>query len=68
MAAGNLGYYLFEQMNLKVDEIIIEQGYFMENPSKSEIIVRLNHDGKTLQNIMAGGSANVGEVIEVDLK
>lgn len=68
MAAGNLGYYLFEQMNLKVDEIIIEQGYFMEKPSKSEIIVRLNHDGSHLNNIMAGGTANVGEVIEVGLK
>ncbi len=68
MAAGNLGYYLFEQMNMKVDEIIIEQGYFMEKPSKSEIIVRLNHDGRRLNNIMAGGSANVGKVINVELQ
>lgn len=67
MAAGNLGYYLYEQMNMKVDEIIIEQGYFMEKPSKSEIIVRLNHDGDVLNNIMAGGTARVGKVIEVQL-
>lgn len=67
MAAGNLGYYLFEHMNMKVDEIVVEQGYFMDQPSKSEIIVRLNHDGDILNNIMAGGTANVGQVIEVTL-
>lgn len=67
MAAGNLGYYLYEQMKMKVDEIIVEQGYFMDAPSNSEIIVRLNHDGDRLHNIMAGGTANVGKVIEVEL-
>lgn len=61
MAAGNLGYYLYEQMNMKMPEIVIEQGYFMDSPSKSEIIVQLNTKDGELTNIMAGGSAQVGE-------
>tara|TARA_R110002096_G_scaffold426421_1_gene636169 strand:+ start:60015 stop:60902 length:888 start_codon:yes stop_codon:yes gene_type:complete len=68
MAAGNLGYYLYEQMNMKTPEIVVEQGYFMEIPSKSEIIVQLNAEDGELKNIMAGGSAQVGEVTTVTLQ
>lgn len=69
MAAGNLGYYLYEQMNMKMPEIIVEQGYFMDTPSKSEIIVQLNgeEDGE-LKNIMAGGSAQVDDVTTITLQ
>lgn len=68
MAAGTLSAYLFDYMGFKKEQIIIEQGYFMETPSKSEIIVKLNIvDGK-LNKIMAGGSANVGTVKTVHLK
>ncbi len=67
MAAGNLGYFLYEQMNYNADQIVIEQGYFMDKPSKSEIIVRLNEKGGKLHNIMAGGTAKVGKVITVTL-
>lgn len=68
MAAGNLSAYLFDHMNFKQDQIIIEQGYFMDKPSKSEIIVNLTvKDGK-LNKIMAGGRAKlgVGKTIELN--
>ncbi|MCC3859607.1 PhzF family phenazine biosynthesis protein [Pseudemcibacter aquimaris] len=67
MAAGNLSYYLFDKMDVKADEIVIEQGYFMSPKSKSEIIVKLNHNGKELTNIMAGGRAKVMKEMEVVL-
>ena len=67
MAAGNLGYYLYNHMDYKVDEIVVEQGYFMDTPSKSEIIVKLNAENGTLSNIMAGGTAEVSRNITVSL-
>ena len=65
MAAGNLSYYLYNHMDYKRDQIVIEQGYFMEKPSKSEIIVNLTVEQGELIKIMAGGRANIGEIIEV---
>ena len=59
MAAGNLSAYLFEYMDYKCDKIIVEQGFFMENPSKSEIIVNLSIQDGRLVKIMAGGTASL---------
>lgn len=67
MAAGNLSYYLYDKMGVRGDQIVIEQGYFMSPQSKSEIIVKLNHEGERLNNIMAGGRAKVMQEIEVEL-
>lgn len=67
MAAGNLSYYLYDKMGVRDDKVVIEQGYFMSPPSKSEIIVKLNHQGERLNNIMAGGRAKVMQEIEVEL-
>jgi PhzF family phenazine biosynthesis protein len=68
MAAGSLAAYLYDYMDFKEAQIVIEQGYFMPLPSKSEIIVNLSiADGK-LTRIMAGGRASVGEVRTVDLQ
>ncbi|MDG1708537.1 MAG: PhzF family phenazine biosynthesis protein [Emcibacteraceae bacterium] len=68
MAAGNLSYYLNDKMAFKDDQVIIEQGYFMERPSKSEIIVNLERENGKLVKIMAGGSAKVMDKIEVTLR
>ncbi|MBT5074369.1 MAG: PhzF family phenazine biosynthesis protein [Kordiimonadaceae bacterium] len=57
MAAGNLSAYLFEHMDFKCDKIIIEQGFFMPVPSKSEIIVTLSVQDGRLVKLMAGGVA-----------
>ncbi|MBT5185924.1 MAG: PhzF family phenazine biosynthesis isomerase [Kordiimonadaceae bacterium] len=57
MAAGNLSAYLFEHMNFKCDKIIIEQGFFMDEPSYSEIIVNLTIQNGQLVKLMAGGMA-----------
>lgn len=68
MAAGNLSYYLYNHMDYKRDQIVIEQGYFMDKPSKSEIIVNLTSEQGELVKIMAGGRANVGDVRTVSLE
>ncbi len=67
MAAGNLGYYLHNHMSYDVDQIVVEQGYFMDEPSKSEIIVKLNTENGMLSNIMAGGTAEVSRKLTVTL-
>jgi PhzF family phenazine biosynthesis protein len=67
MAAGSLAAYLFDHMNFKVPQIVIEQGYFMTPASKSEIIVNLIVEEEKLTQIMAGGRANVGKVKKVKL-
>jgi PhzF family phenazine biosynthesis protein len=68
MAAGSLTAYLYDHMDFKVPQIVIEQGYFMAQPSKSEIIVNLITTGEKLTRIMAGGRANIGEVKTVELR
>lgn len=67
MAAGCLSAYLYDHMDFKVKQIIIEQGYFMDQPSKSEIVVNLNTEGQKLTQIMAGGYANITGMKEVEL-
>jgi len=67
MAAGNLSYYLNDKMAFTEDQVIIEQGYFMDTPSKSEIIVNLERENGALTKIMAGGSAKVMNEVEVTL-
>ncbi len=67
MAAGNLSAYLFEQMDYKCDKIIVEQGFFMENPSKSEIIVNLSIRDGRLVKLMAGGTASLDNSMFVNI-
>ncbi|HPF45362.1 MAG TPA: PhzF family phenazine biosynthesis protein [Emcibacteraceae bacterium] len=59
MAAGNLSAYLFNEMDFKCDKIVVEQGFFMKKPSKSEIIVNLTIQDGRLLKLMAGGMAKV---------
>lgn len=59
MAAGILSYYLNEQVGYTADQIVIEQGYFMDLPSKSEIIVKLIREDGKLKKVMAGGRAKL---------
>ena len=67
MAAGTLSAYLFDHMDFKCDKIIIEQGFFMDKPSKSEIIVNLTHEDDKLVKLMAGGIANVDNSVFVNI-
>lgn len=67
MGAGTLSAYLFEYMGVRKEKMIFEQGYFMEEPSKSEIFVNLNIDEDKLVSVIAGGRANVIKEIPVEL-
>jgi PhzF family phenazine biosynthesis protein len=67
MAAGTLSAYLFDHMNYKCAKIIVEQGYFMEKPSHSEIIVKLTVKDHKLASLMAGGTATFGNSKFVNL-
>jgi len=55
MAAGPLACYLFDILGLKKDRVLIQQGWFMEQPSPSLIIVDLSLDNGKITKIMAGG-------------
>lgn len=57
MAAGNLAAYLYDHMDFKCDRITIEQGFFMDKPSKSEIIINLSIQSGKIVKLMAGGTA-----------
>jgi len=55
MAAGPLACYLYDKLGLKKDRILIQQGWFMNPPSQSLIIVDLSLDNGKITKIMAGG-------------
>jgi PhzF family phenazine biosynthesis protein len=55
MAAGPLACYLYDILGLKKSRILIQQGWFMNPPSQSLIIVDLSFDNGNITKIMAGG-------------
>ncbi|WP_310379599.1 PhzF family phenazine biosynthesis protein [Flavobacterium sp.] len=55
MAAGPLACYLFDILKLKKDRFLIQQGWFMNSPSQSLIIVDLSLEKGNITKIMAGG-------------
>jgi len=67
MAAGPLACYLYDMMGIKHPHLVIEQGFMMQPPSPSEIIVDLNIRGNQIASLMAGGRAKVTRVVEIVL-
>lgn len=59
MAAGPLACYLFEKLGLKKDRFLIQQGWFMKQPSPSLIIVDLSLENDKITKVMAGGKGIV---------
>lgn len=55
MAAGPLACYLFDILRIKKDRMLIEQGWFMGQPSPSLIIADLSQDNGKITKIMVGG-------------
>jgi len=55
MAAGPLACYLYDILGLKKDRILIQQGWYMNPPSKSLIIVDLLLNNGKIIKIKAGG-------------
>ena len=67
MAAGPLACYLYDLLNLKKNQFLIEQGWFMAQPSPSLIIVDLLLDNNRITNVMAGGRGKPMSVITVSI-
>jgi PhzF family phenazine biosynthesis protein len=67
MAAGPLACYLFDILGIKKDRMLIEQGWFMEQPSPSLIIVDLSLDNGKITKIMAGGKGILMTSLSVEI-
>lgn len=67
MAAGPLAAYLYDQMGSKKELFKFEQGWFMENPSHSLIIVELTTEDEAITKIMAGGKGIPMRSVVVEL-
>jgi PhzF family phenazine biosynthesis protein len=67
MAAGPLGCYLYQHLNIKHSHLVIEQGHLMTPASPSELLVELIVSGEKIESLMVGGRATVIREIEVEL-
>lgn len=61
MAAGPLACYLYDIMGIKKTHFEIEQGYAMNTPAPSRILVELEIQEAVIQSVYAGGK---GELVE----
>lgn len=67
MAAGPLACYLFDKLEIKKQRFLIEQGWFMREPSPSLIIVDLEIKGRKIAGLMAGGKGKPMQTIEIEI-
>lgn len=67
MAAGPLACYLYDILGLKKDRMLIQQGWFMKNPSPSLILVDLTFSNGVISKIMAGGKGIPMKSISIEL-
>lgn len=68
MAAGPLGCYLFDVLEIKKRSFHIQQGKYMKEPSSSLIIVNLRIEKGEIKYLMAGGKGVLNRQIEIELK
>ncbi|HEX4957927.1 MAG TPA: PhzF family phenazine biosynthesis protein [Lacibacter sp.] len=57
MAAGPLACYLNDQLGIKKQQFLIQQGWHMKQPSPSLITVNLKIKNNAIAGLMAGGKA-----------
>jgi PhzF family phenazine biosynthesis protein len=55
MAAGPLACYLYDQLQIRKEQFLIEQGRYMTPPSPSVIQVKLSLQDHRITGLMAGG-------------
>ncbi|MBO9201294.1 MULTISPECIES: PhzF family phenazine biosynthesis protein [Niastella] len=67
MAAGPLACYLFDIVGVRKDRMLIEQGWFMRQPSPSLIIADLSLDNGKISKIMAGGKGILMTSLSVNI-
>lgn len=66
MAAGPLACYLHDHCDIRKSHYQIEQGRHMPAPSPSLIHVHLTLDADRIQQLMAGGSAQVMDQMQIE--
>ncbi|MEO9891057.1 PhzF family phenazine biosynthesis protein [Aurantibacter sp.] len=67
MAGGPLACYLFDVLNIKKESFKIQQGKFMNEPSPSLIVVKLQIAHGKIKNLMAGGIGILAKKLEIQL-
>lgn len=67
MAAGPLACYLYDILGIKKDRMLIEQGWFMKQPSPSLIITDLLLNNGKITKIMAGGKGILMRSLSVEI-
>lgn len=65
MAAGPLACYLRDRCGIAGDELLIEQGFLMPNPSPSLLISRLALVAGAIERVLVGGRALISESIQI---
>jgi len=68
MAAGPLSCYLYDILKIKKNIFKIQQGKFMEEPSKSLIIVDLTIEHDKIKSLMAGGKGILNDKMAFEIK
>ncbi|SHE97041.1 phenazine biosynthesis protein PhzF family [Arenibacter palladensis] len=67
MAAGPLGCYLFDILDIKQKKFQIQQGKYMKEPSPSLIIVELRIENEEIKSLMAGGKGILNRQMEIEI-
>ncbi len=67
MAAGPLASYLYDQLSIKKEIYLIEQGWFMNLPSPGLITVNLTVEMNRIKHLMAGGKGILKETFIIEL-
>jgi PhzF family phenazine biosynthesis protein len=66
-AAGPLACYLYDQLNIKKSQMIIEQGRLSPMPSPSELIVELHLEDGRITRLFVGGRAKTLRSLEIEI-
>ncbi|MDX1556833.1 MAG: PhzF family phenazine biosynthesis protein [Xanthomonadales bacterium] len=67
MAAGPLGCFLHDYLDVREPTLHIEQGWLMSPPSPSVIKVTLNVSDGKISGLMAGGGAKAASILEIEI-
>jgi PhzF family phenazine biosynthesis protein len=67
MGAGTLAAYLFDHFGLKKEKLVIEQGYYMNPPSPSEIRAEIETENGAVKSLRVGGRAKVSSRMQINL-
>ena len=67
MAAGPLGCFLYDYLDVRERELFIEQGWLMDPPSPSVIKVILELADRKITGLMAGGGAKTMSKLEFEV-